>query len=125
MPTALDWSPGTVPYGADETIYLVVDSFDVASPFRRAANIERTDLEILISDLLSGQFTAPARVVAFNTLEHWSTDVSRDIAFEIQSRCDMEGVKIPEHISDFVELNIGATRRPIRRAALAERKGSI
>jgi hypothetical protein len=26
------------------------------------------------------------RVVAFNTLEHWSKDVSRDIAREIQTR---------------------------------------
>ncbi|XIA62410.1 hypothetical protein ACFIOY_22810 [Bradyrhizobium sp. TZ2] len=38
--------------------------------------IERDDLEATISDLLTGQFNAPVRVMAFNTLEHWIEDVS-------------------------------------------------
>jgi hypothetical protein len=43
---------------------------------------------------MSGQFNDPIRVVAFNTLEHWSEDVTEYIAFEIQTRC----VAVPEHI---------------------------
>jgi hypothetical protein len=31
---------------------------------------------------MSGQFNDPVRVVAFNTLEHWAQDVSRDVALE-------------------------------------------
>ena len=56
----------------------------------------------IIADLLSGQFNDPVRVIAFNTLEHWSQDVSRDIAAEIQTRCDIEGAAVPEHVEDFV-----------------------
>ena len=41
--------------------------------------------------------------VAFNSLEHWAKDVSEDIAAEIQTRLDMEGNELPEHIGDFVE----------------------
>ena len=73
--------------------------------------VERTDLETIIADLLSGQFNDPVRIVAFNTLEHWSEDVSEYIAFEIQTRCDIEGVAVPEHIKDFVASFTGPTRQ--------------
>jgi len=50
--------------------------------------------------------------VAFNTLEHWSEDVSSDIAAEIQTRCDMDGVPVPEHLTDFVQSHIHS-RAPV------------
>jgi len=43
------------------------------------------------------------RVVAFNTLEQWSQDVSEYVAFEIQTRCDIQGNHVPDHIRGFVE----------------------
>jgi hypothetical protein len=108
------WSPGIVPYGADETTYLVVDSFSSGTVYRET-EIERADLEAVINDLLAGQYNSPVRVVAFNTLEHWSADVSADIAAEIQTRCDIDGIPIPEHISDFVEVHNQPTRQlPLR-----------
>jgi hypothetical protein len=61
------------------------------------------DLETIIADFMSGQFNDPIRVVAFNTLERWSEDVSEYIAFKIQTRCDIQGNRVPEHIRDFVE----------------------
>jgi hypothetical protein len=96
------WSPSTVPYGADRTIYLVVDRFQSGS-VHRETEIERTDLETVITDFLSGQFNDPVRVVAFNTLEHWADDVSKDVAQEIQARCDIAGEPVPEHLLEFVE----------------------
>ena len=71
-----NWTPSTVPYGADQTVYLVVDRFSGSGSVYREAEIERTDIETIIAELLSGQFNDPVRVVAFNTLEHWSDDVS-------------------------------------------------
>ena len=96
------WSPGIVPFGADETAYLVVDSFSNGTVYRET-EIENADLETVISDLLTGQYNRPLRVIAFNTLEHWSDDVSSDVAAEIQTRCDIEGVPVPEHLGDFVQ----------------------
>ena len=49
--------------------------------------------------------------VAFNSLEHWAKDVSEDIAAEIQTRLDMEGNELPEHIRDFVESHRHGTRQ--------------
>jgi hypothetical protein len=64
------WTPRTVPYGADQTIYLVVDRFGRHGSVYRETEVEQTDLETIITDLMTGQFNDPVRVVAFNTLEH-------------------------------------------------------
>jgi len=101
MPSC-SWTPRIIPYGADRTAYLVVDRFQSGSVYRET-EVERTDLETIVRDFLTGQFNDPVRVIAFNTLEHWSDDVSSDIAAEIQTRCDIDGVQVPEHVRDFVE----------------------
>ena len=51
----------SVPYGADQTVYLVVDSFGSLGTAYRETDIERTDLEKIITDLMSGQFNDPLR----------------------------------------------------------------
>jgi hypothetical protein len=105
------WTPRIVPYGADQTVYLVIDRFGGMGTVYRETEVERADLETIITDLMSGQFNDPVRVVAFNTLEHWSEDVSEYIAFEIQTRCDIQGVSVPEHVRDFVASYAGPTRQ--------------
>jgi hypothetical protein len=108
------WS---VPYGADETAFVVIDRLGRREGVEREIEVERTDIETIISELVAGQFNDPARVIAYNTLEHWSQDISEDIALEIQSRCDIEGAAVPEHIQDFVA-NFAAPARQSARAAL-------
>ena len=108
------WSPKIVPYGADQTVYLVVDSFGASGTVYRETEVERTDFETVIADFLTGQFNNPVRVIAFNTLEHWSDDVSQAVAVEIQTRCDIEGVCVPGHVSDFVDRH----QSPVRPFAL-------
>jgi hypothetical protein len=90
-----------VPYGADQTTYLVVDRRDRQGECRET-EVERTDLDTIIADLIAGQFSDPVRIIAFNTLEHWSEDITGEIAAEIQTRCDIDGTIVPEHIRDFV-----------------------
>lgn len=111
-----NWSPIIIPYGADQTVHLVVDRFHAGAGAKREAEHERVDLETIIGDLISGQFNDPVRVVAFNTLEHWTKDVSADVAAEIQLRCDIEGEPVPEHIADFMERHAASYR------SLASRK---
>ncbi|HEV7636168.1 MAG TPA: hypothetical protein VGO54_12110 [Bradyrhizobium sp.] len=98
-----NFAPSIVPYGADQTIYLVVDNLGSLGSVFRETEIERADSETVIADLLSGQFSDPVRVVAFNTLEHWSEDFSNEIASEIQTRCDIAGDCVPDHLEDFVQ----------------------
>jgi len=107
------WSPTTIPYGADQTVYLVIDRFSSGSVYGET-EIERSDLETIISEFMTGQFNDPVRVVAFNTLEHWADDVSKDVAQEVQARCDIAGESVPEHLRDFVDAYTGPTRQLIR-----------
>jgi len=91
--------PQSVPYGADQTVYLVVEGSGPNGPARKT---ERADIETVITDLLSGQFNDPIEVVAFNTLEHWSDDLSKDIAREIRCRCDIDGYDVPVYLEEFL-----------------------
>jgi hypothetical protein len=87
------------PGGTDQTVYLVVDSFGANGTVYRKTEVERTDLETIIGDLMSGQFDDPACVIAFKTLELWFKDVAADIiAVEIQSHCDIDGESVPERV---------------------------
>ena len=104
-------SSDTVPYGADRTIYIVVDRCTSPGSDGQETQLEREDFETVVSELIAGQFRDPVRVVAFNTLEHWSQDLSSDVAREIQTRCDIDGVPVPEHVRDFLERHTGAMAR--------------
>ena len=96
-----------VPYGADQTLFVVIDR--IAGMKER--RVERPDLESAITELYRGCFNDPARVIAFNTLEHWARDVSSEVAAELQSRCDIDGVEVPDHLRDFVEAHVCASDR--------------
>jgi len=91
--------PSIVPYGADQTVYLVVEA---SGPETITLKTERTDIETVITDLLSGRFSDPIEVLAFNTLEHWTDDLSKDIAQEIRCRCDIAGHEIPAYLEEFM-----------------------
>ena len=89
----------SVPYGADQTLFVVIDRRDKGNEIR----IERHDLEATIGELVAGCFNDPIKVISFNTLEHWMKDISTEIAGEIRARCDIEGIRLPDYLSDFVE----------------------
>jgi len=71
-------TPSIVPADEDETVYLVADDVGKLGRAWREADYEATDLETVIQDLLTGHYHNPVRVVAFNTAERWSEDVSED-----------------------------------------------
>ena len=47
----MDWTPGMVPYGADQTVYLVIDSLGALGSFHRETEIERAAPEAVILTL--------------------------------------------------------------------------
>lgn len=91
-----------VPFGADQTIYLVVEAQRPGASHNVAGKAERNDIETVISDLLAGQFSDPIEVLAFNTIEHWRDDLSEFVAQEIRCRCDVEGQDVPAYLQEFV-----------------------
>jgi hypothetical protein len=94
------WTPSIVPKGDNENVYLVID--DNLGRCWRETDIEITDLETVITDMLEGQYNNPARVVGFNTAEGSSRDVSEDVAEELQRRCDLQPTDVPAGLEEFV-----------------------
>jgi hypothetical protein len=101
--------PPTVPYGADRTLYLVMDcQGPEGQEFQNP--VERPDLDSVIADLMAARFCNPVGIFAFNTLEHWTADISKNVAEEIQCRCDIEGAPVPAHLEDFVANSLSDRR---------------
>jgi hypothetical protein len=98
-----NWTPSIVPKSDDQTVYLVVDDFGPHGRAWRETDVETTDLETVIVDLVDGQYKNPARVVGFNTAEGWSQDVSVDVAHELRQRCDLQMRDVPFFLQDFVD----------------------
>jgi hypothetical protein len=78
-----NWTPSIVPSGHDQTFYIIVNNYGELGPAFAETDLGEAYLETTISDLMSGQYSDPIRVVAFNTSEHWSEDASEDVAREI------------------------------------------
>ena len=57
---------------------------------------------MLIRNLLDGQYESPVRIVAFNTAEGWSRDVTADIADELRRRY-VELDEVPESVLTFFD----------------------
>jgi len=100
-------SPSIVP---NETVYLVADDFGKIGRAWREADYETTDLETVIQDLLSGQYKNPIRVIAFNTAERWSEDLSENVARELRRRCDLQMRDVPFFLQDFTDRHEGRYR---------------
>lgn len=105
------WTPSIVPNGDDQTVYLVKDDLGRLGAVWREADAEGTDLETVITDLMAGEYSNPIRVIAFNTAERWSEDVSEDIAREIRRRFDLQLADVPSGLQDFVERHEGHHRQ--------------
>ena len=105
------WTPSIVPTGNDQTVYLVLDDFGRLGRAYRETDPERADLETTITDLLSGQYGNPVRVVAFNTAERWAEDISEDVAREIMRRLGLAGDALPSSLEAFMDRHLGPDRQ--------------
>jgi hypothetical protein len=77
--------------GAERDVYLVLEDFGRLGRAWRETDEECADRATLIRDLLAGEYSNPVRMVAFNTAEGWSRDVTVEIADELRRRyveCD-------------------------------------
>jgi hypothetical protein len=95
-------SPSMVPEAGHDT-YLVLDDLGrLGRVWRETAEADAAH-ETLIRDLLDDQYSRPTRIVAFNTAEGWSRDVTQDIADELRLRF-AEYDDVPISVEEFLEL---------------------
>ena len=94
-------SPSIVPEDTNRDIYLVLDHFGVLGRVWRETDETDANRTKLIQDLLDGQYDEPVRIVAFNTAEGWSRDMTEEIAAELAQACAGRG-EIRRSIADFI-----------------------
>jgi hypothetical protein len=96
-------APSIVPDDSDREVYLLLDDFgsQLGQSWREADEAD-TELETLIENLLAGQYVNPVRIVAFNTAEGWSRDVTDDVARELRERCAERG-EVPASLQEFLD----------------------
>jgi len=97
-------SPSIAPNGVEKDIYLVLDDFGRLGRAWRETDEAGTSRSTLVRNLLEGQYENPVRIVAFNTAEGWSRDVTVDIADELRRRY-VEFDEVPEEVLAFMEAN--------------------
>src|SRR5277367_2384447 len=97
----------------DVTVYLVLDDYETGLAFVETPPAE-ADRETIIRNFLTSQYTNALRVVAFNTAEGWSRDVSEDIAGEVLERAFDADDNLGESTKRFIDrhINPGEKRPP-------------
>jgi hypothetical protein len=99
-------SPSIIP-GFDSDVYLVLDDFGPIGRAYREADERETDRATVIRFLKEGQYSNPVRIVAFNTAEGWSRDVTTEIAQEIRDGGD----ELSPGLRDFIEEEMARAKR--------------
>jgi hypothetical protein len=76
----------------DGTVYLVLEDFGNFGRAYRETDPGQADRHTVMSNLLSGQYERPLRIVAFNTTEGWARDVTAEIASDVLMHPDQDDV---------------------------------
>ena len=98
MPHRATLVPGEEPH---RDVYLVLEDFGRLGRAWRETDEAATSRATLIRNLIDEQYEHPVRIIAFNTAEGWSRDVTEDIANDLQDAWSRRA-EIPAAIEEFV-----------------------
>lgn len=96
-------SSSVVPEETGHETYLVLDDLGRLGRVWRETNEVDANYGALIRDLLDDQYSRPTRVVAFNTTEGWSRDVTLDVADELR-RGFADHDDVPVSVEELLEM---------------------
>jgi hypothetical protein len=96
------------PSQADVTIHIVLNDFGPLGRGYCETDEVEADEETVVENILSGQYSQPLRVVAFNTAEGWARDVTEDVARAVLDRARSENRSIGKAAQEFLGNALGA-----------------
>jgi hypothetical protein len=97
----------------DVTVYLVVNDFRKLGRAFFATDFAGSDRETVLRGFLSGQYSNALRIIAFDTAEGSSRDVSEDIAGEVLERAFDADTNLPDDTKRFIDRHVTAgEKRP-------------
>lgn len=96
----------------DVIAYIVVEDLGPLGRSFRETDLSEATRDTIIRNFISGQYENALRVVAFNTAEGWSRDMSEDVAGEIIDRAYDADETLTEGTKRFIYRYIDIERRP-------------
>ena len=106
----------------DVTVYLVAEDFgDLGRAFRET-DLAEADHDTIVRNMISGEYRNPLRIVAFNTVEGWSRDVSEEIAYDVLDRAYDADTTLSAGAKRFIDLHVTpGVKRPPAPSVLRDR----
>jgi hypothetical protein len=92
---------------SDVTVHIVLNDFGHLGRAYVETDEAEADEATIVENILSGQYSRPLRVVAFNTAEGWARDVTEDIACAVLDRAGREHSPIGQAAQEFLEGALG------------------
>jgi hypothetical protein len=98
----------------DTDVYIVIEDFGHFGRAFRETDLAEADLDTIVRNMISGEYRDPQRVVAFNTAEGWSRDVSEEIAYDVLDRAYDADTTLSAGAKRFIDLHVttGVKRPP-------------
>lgn len=97
-------SPSLAPraYSYDTTVYIVLNDFGALGTAYVETDETETGEGWVVSNIIEGEYSNPIRVVAFNTHEGWSRDVTEAVA-QLILDLNRQGITLSAIAREFVE----------------------
>jgi hypothetical protein len=104
----------STPLDNDVTIYLVCEDFGPLGRALLETDLAQADRETIVRNFISGQYGNALRVIALNTAEGWSRDVSEEIAFDVLDQAFDADDTLTEGTKRFIDRHVtpGEKRPP-------------
>jgi hypothetical protein len=93
----------------DSPVHIVLDDFGEDGRIYRETSEDQADFDTVVEDLLTGQYKAPVRVVAFHPAEGWARDVTKEVARAAHKRATQQDRRIPPALRTLIEEVTGAS----------------
>jgi hypothetical protein len=90
------------PQPHDVTVYIVLNDFGQLGRAYVETDEAAADLQTVVNKISDGEYSNPIGVVAFNTAEEWSRDVTEDIARALLDR-EAREADLSESAKTFVQ----------------------
>jgi hypothetical protein len=95
-------APSIVPGEEDQTVYLLLDDFRHLGRSWRETDVEGTDFETVVTDLLEGQYNNPVRVVVSTPPKTGPATSLKMSPMRSGGACDLQMREVPANLQDFV-----------------------
>jgi len=87
---------------SDATVYIVLNDFGQLGRAYVETDEAAVDQQTVVNNISNGEYSNPVRVVAFNTVEGWSRDVTEHVARALLER-EAREADLTESARRFVE----------------------